>query len=163
MTAPTSILDLPQAQDVFNYILARLADWQRVPARVALAKREAARLAGEARAAQDPRRIATLTLLTQSLDGTAQEFATSSGQLAAVLDAVRAAQVGQSVSGAILGDAGRLATTITVGLAGLRQTESALQSYGANLTPGPGGALIPTWVKWAAVGLGVWWFYRRVR
>jgi hypothetical protein len=118
-------------------------------------------LAGEARATADVGKLSQLTVLKQSLDGIGQEYQDAAPLVAEAINAARSAQAGGSLSGAQITDAAKLATVMTANLAVLSQDEKALVGMGARLTPGPSGGLyIPTWAKWGAIGLGVWWLLK---
>lgn len=163
MTAPGTLFDLPLVQDAVDYALKQLSAWQLVPQRVNRAQSEVQRLASAAGAAGDMGTVAQLTAVKQSLDGVSREYADAGPLVAEAVDAARVLQEGGTVSGAAITDAAKLATVMAANLAVLAQDERVVRDLGGNLTVGPsGGVYLPAWAKWGVIGLGVWWFLRRV-
>jgi hypothetical protein len=163
VTAPASLFDIPAVQQAVNYALARLADWQLVPQRVATATSEVRRLARAAADRGDPATVGQLAFLKQSLDGIAQEYQDAAPLVAEVLNAARVAQMGGTVSAGLVPDAAKLTTVMAANLGALAANERAVQDLGGTLTVGPGGGLVlPSWAKWGLIGLGVFWLLKRV-
>lgn len=157
MTA-TNVL-LPVVQDALNFALDKVQAWEGVPDRIAIARQAVTQLAAGAQA--DPTTLAQLTVDKQALDGIEQQYLGASSLLASVLETARDVQGGASPTAAQIADAGRLAGVIASGLGSLAQVEQDLRDRGAALIPGPGGGVaIPAAVKWALIGLGVWWAWR---
>jgi hypothetical protein len=164
MTAPVSWLDIPQVQSALDYALGKFADWQMVPERVDRAQDEVRRLAAAAVSRGDAGTVAQLAVLKQSLDGISREFQQASPLVARVISAARAAQAGSTLDSGTVVDAAKLVTTMTANLSALSANERAVRGFGGNLEVGTGGGLmLPAWLKWGLIGLGVYWLVRRMR
>jgi len=163
VTAPASLFDIPAVQDALNYALAKLADWQLVPARVNRAVGEVRRIASGASEAGRAGVVAQLAFVKQSLDGIAHEYQDAAPLVASVLNAARSAQMGGGVSGGTVTDAAKLTTVMAANLTALASNERVIQSLGGTLTVGAGGGVrIPGWLQFGLIGLGVYWLLRRV-
>ena len=163
MTAPVSLFDIPAVQDALDFALAKLADWQLVPSRVAVASGEVRRLASAASERGQVGVVAQLAFVKQSLDGITREYQDAAPLVASVLNAARIAQAGGGIGSGTIADAAKLTTVMAANLTALAANERAIQSLGGNLTVGAGGGIrIPEWVRWGLIGLGVYWLVRRV-
>jgi hypothetical protein len=162
MTAPATLFDIPAVQQAVNYAMAKLADWQLVPQRVSRAAAEIRRVAADASARGDAGTVAQLAIVKQSLDGVQQEYLTAAPLVSSVIEAARVVQMGGTVSPGTVTDAAKLTTIMAANLGVLAQDERAIVQLGGNLSVGPGGTVVPTWLKWGLVALGVLWLVRRV-
>lgn len=164
MSTPVAWAGLPGVQDALDFALAKLADWQLVPGRIARARSEVQRVAADAVARGDVATVAQLTLVKQSLDGIDREVQDAGPLVSSVLNAARTAQAGGSLAPGTVVDAARLATIMAANMTALAQNEQAVQSFGGHLAVGAGGGvMVAAWLKWVLIGLGAYWLFRRGR
>jgi hypothetical protein len=157
----TSLMSLPLVQDAVTYALNQLADWQNVPTRVLVAQNAIRALGPQLASQNDVAGVAALTADQQALQGVQQQYADSTPLVGEMIQAAALVNRGGSPDPATVADAARLAGVMASGLATLAQVEQDVQSRGGTLAVGPGGGLaIPTWGKWAAIGLGLLWFLK---